>query len=86
MLLYGLAALGLIGAVAWSRTKLRLDLEPLRFQTEMVVSLAFSELSACLGIVAGGMKDFATMLPFAVGTIAVNLLFIAPRVVAYWRR
>lgn len=54
------------------------------FQTEMVLALALAEAAALCGLVwlfLGGA--FSGMLPFVLGSVAVQALFILPKVLAY---
>lgn len=89
----GFATLGLGAAVIWCVTKLRLRGEiggPLelpahpRFQTNTLVGLALSELGTVAAFAAPG-STWQGMLPFLAGTLVVNLLFVLPAGLAYYR-
>ena len=60
-------------------------MEPTQFQTETIIALAIAEACSIFGLlrfILGG--EAIAFVPFAVGTLLVNLLFILPRGLKYW--
>ncbi|HVF10122.1 MAG TPA: hypothetical protein VNA16_04930 [Abditibacteriaceae bacterium] len=60
-------------------------MKPGEFQTETIIALALAESCAILGLLlfflGAPLKAF---VPFAAGTLAVDLFYILPRAVRYW--
>jgi hypothetical protein len=81
---YVIGASSLLGALVYGGKNLIAGVTPARFNQQMIITLALSEFSALIGFVSG-LGDWARVVPFAAGTIAVNLLFVAPRVSAFYR-
>ncbi|MDQ3812519.1 MAG: hypothetical protein M3347_01055 [Armatimonadota bacterium] len=98
-ILYILAVVMLLASVAWitfrtqgktggvpdtTLTKVAL-LSPPQFQTETIVGLSLAEACAIFGLLlffmGAPLTEFAL---FAAGTLAVDLLFILPKGIAYW--
>lgn len=78
---YTLAAAGLLTSVYWTFVKLPAALDAQRFQTEMIVALALSEICSIAGLflffLGHKPPDF---WPFGIATLIVQGLFILPRV------
>lgn len=91
--LSGLAILALVASVCWlqSKTQRRMSgvggdlMTPTQFQTESIVALAFAEMCAIFGLLlfflGGTWQGF---VPFALGTLAIDLAFILPKGIRYW--
>lgn len=89
----GVPILALGAAVVWCVTRLRLKGEiggavelpafP-QFHVSTLIGLAFSEFASIAAYSTPG-STWQTMLPFLAGTIVVNLLFILPAGLAYFR-
>ncbi|MCW5943246.1 MAG: hypothetical protein KIS66_13520 [Fimbriimonadaceae bacterium] len=89
----GLATLALGAAVVWSVVRLRLKGEVggavelptvAAFQARSQVGLALSEVGSLAAWASPG-STWQTMLPFLAGTIVVNLLFIVPAGLTFFR-
>ncbi len=94
-----LAILSLLAAISWMYVKMSGQIggdptyslgkhkliAPSEFQTRSVVALGIAEACVVLGLVlfymGASIKDF---VPFAVGTILVDVLYILPRGLKYW--
>ena len=93
------AVLTLLGSVGWmyaktngkigdsstyGATKAEL-MTPADFQTQSIIALAFAEACSIYGLtlffVGATLRDF---VPFAVGTVLVDLFYILPRGLKYW--
>jgi len=85
-LAYVLAGVALLAGFWSSQTQLRSELEPAKFQTNMLISLALNEICVLVGFVMGGMTSLVALLPFALASSAAQLLFVLPRVMSYWRQ
>lgn len=60
------------------------DTAPGAFQTNMLIGLALSELATLLGFVFHSSSG-TPIWPLALGSLAVMLGLILPRVLLYWR-
>jgi hypothetical protein len=95
-----LAIVALIASIAWlqfrtsgragdapamSTTTPSALMSPAEFQTETIIAMALAEACAILGLLlffmGGPLKGF---IPFAAGTLAVDLAYILPRALRYW--
>lgn len=81
---YAIAALAFVGAIVLS---FRVGTQPTmrELQTAMIVCLAVAESGSFIGFVLVGMNSPAGYVPFVVGNLAVNVLFLLPRVLAALR-
>ena len=93
------AVVALIAAIGWMHVTLggkiggtsiygesqSLLMQPSAFQSNSIVALAIAESCTIFGLtlffMGATIKDF---LPFAVGTLLVDLFFILPRGLKYW--
>ena len=78
---YGLAAVGILGAVYWATSKLSTSPNIQRFQTDMILCLALSEVACIAGLLLFFLeRQVATFWPFAIASVVTDLIFVLPRV------
>lgn len=80
-LVYAVATLSLVAGILTALLRLRPGQPNQVFQTNLVMSLAFSEFTALIGFIAH-TADPSGYAPFAIASVVVNVLFVAPRVLA----
>lgn len=83
-LCYGVAAVGFLAAIFYSMARIKPELEPPQLHLQMLISLCMTELPSIFAWTFLGIREWQAYAPVAGAAIAVNLLFIAPRIVAYW--
>jgi len=79
---YALAAVGLLGAMYWSQLRMPAANGGSRFQSEMIVALAFAEVPTIAGLLLFFVGRKTTEFwPFAILSVLVQVLFVLPRVI-----
>jgi F0F1-type ATP synthase membrane subunit c/vacuolar-type H+-ATPase subunit K len=74
------------GTIRTATTPPRNVMTPGEFQTETIIALAIAEVCVILGLTYFFMgAPLVAFLPFAAGTLAVDLLGILPKALTYWR-
>jgi len=78
---YAVTAVGLLGSLYWSQMRMPGANSPQRFQTEMIVALAFAEAPTIAGVLLFFIgRKTAEFWPFAILSLLIQALFVLPRV------
>jgi len=76
-----LALAGLLTSMYWTTLKMPRAPDSSRFNTELIIALALSEISSLAGLFLFFIRHNAQEFwPFAIGSFLAQMLFILPRV------